>query len=47
VVWGLAVDGENGVRGVLELLRDEFDHALALCGAASLADLNPDLIRTY
>ena len=47
VVWGLAVDGENGVRGVLELLREEFDHALALCGAASLADLNPDLIRRY
>ncbi len=34
-------------RGVLELLRDEFDHALALCGAASLADLTPDLVRTY
>ncbi len=47
IVWGLAVDGENGVRGVLELLRDEFDHALALCGAASPADLNPDLIRSY
>ncbi|HJP73052.1 MAG TPA: alpha-hydroxy acid oxidase [Pseudonocardiaceae bacterium] len=47
VIWGLAVDGENGVRGVLELLRAEFDHALALCGAASLADLNPDLIRHY
>jgi 4-hydroxymandelate oxidase len=47
VIWGLAVDGENGVRGVLELLRAEFDHALALCGAASVADLNPDLIRSY
>ena len=47
VIWGLAVDGENGVRGVLELLRAEFDHALALCGAASPADLNSDLIRSY
>jgi 4-hydroxymandelate oxidase len=47
VIWGLAVDGEHGVRGVLELLRAEFDHALALCGAASLADLNSDLIRSY
>jgi 4-hydroxymandelate oxidase len=46
-VWGLAVGGEAGVRGVLELLREEFDHALALCGAASLADLNPDLVRRY
>ena len=47
VIWGLAVDGENGVRGVLELLRAEFDHALALCGATSAADLNSDLIRSY
>jgi 4-hydroxymandelate oxidase len=46
-IWGLAVDGENGVRGVLELLRAEFDHALALCGAAAPTDLNPDLIRSY
>jgi len=47
VIWGLSVDGEAGVRDVLELLREEFDHALALCGAASLADLNPDIVRRY
>ncbi len=47
VIWGLAADGEAGVRGVLELLRAEFDHALALCGAASPADLTPDLVRHY
>jgi 4-hydroxymandelate oxidase len=45
VVWGLAVDGETGVRRVLELLRDEVDHTLALCGAAGVADLTPDLVR--
>ncbi|HET7856669.1 MAG TPA: alpha-hydroxy acid oxidase [Gaiellaceae bacterium] len=32
VVWGLAVDGEAGVRHVLELLRDELAQALALLG---------------
>ena len=47
VLWGLAVDGERGVLDILERLRDEFDHALALCGAASLADLSPDLVVTY
>jgi 4-hydroxymandelate oxidase len=47
VLWGLAVDGERGVLDVLERLRDEFDHALALCGAASLTDLTPDLVVTY
>jgi isopentenyl diphosphate isomerase/L-lactate dehydrogenase-like FMN-dependent dehydrogenase len=31
-VWGLAVDGEDGVRRVLELLREEVALALALLG---------------
>ena len=31
-VWGLAVAGEEGARRVLELLRDEVELALALCG---------------
>lgn len=44
VLWGLATDGENGVRNVLELLRAELDTAMALCGCASLADLTPDLV---
>jgi 4-hydroxymandelate oxidase len=47
VLWGLAADGEAGALAVLELLRAEFDHALALCGAASLTDLGPDLVHTY
>ncbi|GHF78433.1 4-hydroxymandelate oxidase [Amycolatopsis bartoniae] len=44
VLWGLAADGESGVRQVLELLRGEFDHALALCGGRGLADLTKDLV---
>jgi isopentenyl diphosphate isomerase/L-lactate dehydrogenase-like FMN-dependent dehydrogenase len=35
VLWGLASRGEEGVRHVLELLRDEIELALALCGAPS------------
>jgi isopentenyl diphosphate isomerase/L-lactate dehydrogenase-like FMN-dependent dehydrogenase len=34
-LWGLAVDGENGVRRVLELLRDEIELALRLLGCAT------------
>ncbi len=34
--WGLAVDGEAGVRMVLELLRQEFDQAMAYCGVTSI-----------
>jgi len=45
VMWALAEGGEKGVRRLLELLRDELDDTLALCGASGLADLTPDLVR--
>jgi 4-hydroxymandelate oxidase len=32
VLWGLAVDGEQGVAHVLALLRSELERALTLCG---------------
>jgi isopentenyl diphosphate isomerase/L-lactate dehydrogenase-like FMN-dependent dehydrogenase len=35
VIWGLAANGEDGVRRVLELLRDELLLALALLGCPS------------
>jgi 4-hydroxymandelate oxidase len=35
VLWGLAAGGEEGARRVLELLRDEIELALVLCGCAS------------
>jgi isopentenyl diphosphate isomerase/L-lactate dehydrogenase-like FMN-dependent dehydrogenase len=38
-LWGLAVDGEEGARRVLELLRDELELALALCGCSSPGEL--------
>jgi 4-hydroxymandelate oxidase len=44
VLWGLAVDGEAGVIKVLELLRAEFDLALALAGCRSPAEVTPDLV---
>ncbi|MEX2275884.1 MAG: alpha-hydroxy acid oxidase [Actinomycetota bacterium] len=39
-VWGLAAAGEDGVVRVLEILRDEFDNALALCGCRSVGDIS-------
>jgi 4-hydroxymandelate oxidase len=44
-LWGLAVDGADGVRAVLEHLQDEMLRAMRLCGAASLAALTPDLVK--
>ena len=34
-LWGLACDGEAGATRVLQLLRDEIELALALCGCTS------------
>ena len=44
VLWGLAADGEAGVRRVLELLHTELDLAMGLCGTPRLADITRDLI---
>lgn len=44
VVWGLAANGERGVRDVLEEFREDVDHTLALCGARSPADLTRDMV---
>jgi isopentenyl diphosphate isomerase/L-lactate dehydrogenase-like FMN-dependent dehydrogenase len=38
-LWGLAVDGASGVQRVLELLREEIELALTLCGCASPAEV--------
>ena len=38
-LWGLGVDGADGAQRVLELLRDEIELALALCGCSSPADV--------
>ncbi len=45
VLWGLAADGEAGARGVLELLRDDLEHAMVLTGCADLSDVGSPLIR--
>ncbi|MFI6735638.1 alpha-hydroxy acid oxidase [Nonomuraea sp. NPDC050451] len=45
VIWGLAADGERGVFRVLGRLRAEVEHALALCGCASIGDLDPGMVR--
>ncbi len=45
VLWGLAVDGEDGVRRVLELLRDEVELALRLLGCPTPEAVTPAHVR--
>jgi 4-hydroxymandelate oxidase len=44
VVWGLAAEGEDGVAGVLEILRDEVENAMALAGYRSVAEIDRALL---
>ena len=45
-VWGLAVDGAAGVQRVIEILRDELEAAMAMCGATTLDRINRQLVWT-
>ncbi|MCO5969832.1 alpha-hydroxy acid oxidase [Actinoallomurus soli] len=45
VVWGLAAEGEQGVKGVLERIRAEVGDALVQCGCASVRDLDRTYVR--
>jgi 4-hydroxymandelate oxidase len=43
-LWGLAAGGEAGVKRVLDLLRDEFELALALCGCRAVSAVGRSLV---
>jgi isopentenyl diphosphate isomerase/L-lactate dehydrogenase-like FMN-dependent dehydrogenase len=45
-LWGLAVNGANGVYDVLELLRRELELSMALAGRPTLASIDRSLVRT-
>ncbi|HEY8040770.1 MAG TPA: alpha-hydroxy acid oxidase [Polyangiaceae bacterium] len=44
ILWGLAVEGEEGALGVLETLREELDQAMALAGCAGVGEVTRDLV---
>lgn len=46
MVYGLAANGEFGVRRVTEMLRDELELAMALNGCCSLKDISMSHVRT-
>ena len=46
VLWGLTLDGADGVRAVLQHLRAEVDLAMALAGCCTVTDITSDLIVT-
>jgi len=42
--WGLAVDGEAGVKSVLDLLRDELDATMGICGRTTIDSIDLDTL---
>ena len=43
-LWGLAVNGAEGVQQVLEILRDDLIQTMALAGKARVADIDPTAV---
>lgn len=43
--WGLAVDGEAGLTALLNILRIEFEAAMAMCGQSAASALTGDIVR--
>jgi 4-hydroxymandelate oxidase len=44
--WGLAVDGEAGLRTVLTMLRDELEMAMGMCGRPTIESIDKSLLGT-
>ncbi|KAK4535999.1 hypothetical protein CDCA_CDCA07G2024 [Cyanidium caldarium] len=44
ILWGLAVNGEEGVVHMLQMLKDEFKLAMQLCGCQRVSDIRRDLV---
>ena len=42
--WGLAVDGEQGVIRVLDILREEIEITIAKCGRADIASIDSTVV---
>ncbi|XP_055590837.1 2-Hydroxyacid oxidase 1-like [Uranotaenia lowii] len=44
-LWGLAVDGQQGVENVLDILRKELDFVMLLAGCNTIADITKDRVK--
>jgi lactate 2-monooxygenase len=45
-LWGLALDGQNGVETVLRCILAELDLTMALSSCTTLADVDGSLLRS-
>ncbi|XP_040327401.1 2-Hydroxyacid oxidase 2 isoform X4 [Herpailurus yagouaroundi] len=45
ILWGLAYKGEDGVKELLNIIKNEFHTSMALTGCQSVADINQDMVQ--
>lgn len=43
-IWGLAVNGQQGVEAILEILRKELDVAMTLTSCRNLQEITRDMV---
>ena len=44
LLWGLSINGKNGAKAVLEILRMDLERAMTLVGAPDIHACTPDLL---
>jgi len=44
IIWGLAVDGQQGAWRILDLLRKDFELTMKMCGCTSVQDITEAMI---
>ncbi|PZC48691.1 MAG: 4-hydroxymandelate oxidase [Chloroflexi bacterium] len=44
IFWGLAADGEEGLHRILEILKEEMEITLALCGRPTIGSIDASLV---
>lgn len=44
VIYGLAVNGQNGIEAIFEILKQELDLAMGLNGVTTIKDINHDYV---
>ena len=47
IFWGLSIDGEAGLRRLLDILRDELDVAMGRCGVTDVKKVDRSLVVGY
>ena len=45
ILWGLAVNGQHGVEGVFECLKEELLEGMALCGCPDIESISKTLLE--